>query len=120
MHTPEYLAAEAVLDGRQPAAPAQPTEPLPGRVELKMCELCSRLFTRPTGSTYKYCETCRQKTRMEPFKGQLLRYFELPHHRGSGPYHRTTRAHVRDMHFDPDRKKRKCSPPPKSPLSPSA
>lgn len=111
MHSLEYQAADAALDGRMPPPAVPSAKACNDCVELKMCELCPRLFARPVGSKHKYCADCRTKSRMEAFKGRLLRFFELPHHRGSGPYKRTRRAHARDKYFDPDRKKPRCLSP---------
>lgn len=103
----EYLAAEAALDGRSQSHRTMTATNVP--LELKLCEMCPRLFVREVGSKDKYCAECRKPHRATPFKGDVLRFFELRHKRGSRPYRRTCRAVARDQYFD--RKKLRCLPP---------
>jgi len=92
-----YKLADAVLSGRVVAMPPATRSDGTARVELKMCELCPRLFTREVGTHHRYCCACRT-SRMRPStaKDNVLRFYRRPGRQSSLPFHFGRRVSERD------------------------
>lgn len=66
-----FEIADAVLSGRPvpkpQMAPVKPVVILDGsRVELKLCERCTRNFTRVVGSADRDCGKCVNRSKRQP------------------------------------------------------
>jgi hypothetical protein len=92
-----YERADAILSGREVLV-IKPELREKGviSVELKMCELCPRIFTREVGNHVRHCKECRSTNTAVPFKGDILRFFELRGKRTSALYRKGRKASERD------------------------